>query len=710
MKRCVSVPKFPGKIFSGKWHRRKFFTGDENRSGNRTDIVATNIAITERVKLGRLDVARNLFDEMSQRTAVSWNAMLSGYSRWGQYEEALDLVRMMHLDGVRFTDTTFSCTLSLCANSRSSHFGKQVHGLVLKSGSESFGFVGSSLLYFYANCFRIADAERVFDELYQKNELLWDVMLVGYVKWYLKNERDSGRALHLFRKMRETGEVHPNEFSFDSVIRACGRLGNLQEGRIVHALLLKYGFESDDMVGAALIEFYCECEAIDGAKCVYRFMDNPSLKASNSLLHSLITKELFGDAEKIFDSLHDVNAVTCNLMIKGYALQGRTDDSIKLFEKMPCKSIISSNTMISIYFRNNEIDKAIKLFKETMEERNSATWNAVISGYTQNKKYDEALEVFVEMLKRSVERTRSTFSVLLHSCSCLSCLLQGQVIHGHIAKTPLESNVYVGTSLIDMYSKCGSITDARKSFTAISSANVAAWTALINGYSQHGIHSRAISLFNSMLEQRIQPNSATLTAVLSSCVHSGLVHEGLRLFLSMEETYRVKPSVEHYACVVNLLGRAGLLKEAADFVEQMPIEPDEVIYGALINACWLWQHTRTAKRVAEKILNLEPKTASANVVLSNMSADSSNWEEKMNMRKRLVCSDMKKDPGLSWIELNGKVHVFSAGDSHHLHSDLIYRTIDHLTANFETFLNRAESGYALVTYPVYRLHSGSDLV
>uniref|UniRef100_A0A7N2LFB1 Pentatricopeptide repeat-containing protein n=1 Tax=Quercus lobata TaxID=97700 RepID=A0A7N2LFB1_QUELO len=537
---------------------------------------------------------------MPIRIIVSWNTMISGYSKWWQYYEALKLTSIMHGSNIKLNETTFLTTLSVCAHSWSVCEGEELHCLVLKSGFERFELVGSALLYLYASSIDIEGAKQVFDELHSENELLWSLMLVGYVQcnlmsealdvfnkmpsrdvmvWttlisgYARSEDGNEWALELFRRMSGSGGMEPNEFTLDCVIRACGRLGSLREGRIAQGLLIKYGFEFDQLIASALIEFYCDCEAIDEAKRVYDWMGKPGLNASNSLIGGLIFMGRIVDAEFIFGRLVEKNPVSYNLMIKGYAMSGQAEESEKLFNRMMERTIVSLNTVISVYSRNGEIDKALKLFEETKGERNPVTWNSIMSG---------------------------------------------ELLHAHVIKTPFESNAYVGTFLVDMFSKCGSISNAQKSFSSISSPNVAAWTALINGYAHHGLGSKAILLFEEMLKQGAVPNGATFVGILSACGRAGLVDEGMKFFHLMQKCYGVTPTLEHYACVVYLLGRSGHLQEAEEFIKAMPIEADGVVWGALLSACRFWTKMELIGSVAEKIFNLDPKAVSAHFILSNM--------------------------------------------------------------------------------------------
>ncbi|XP_060203801.1 pentatricopeptide repeat-containing protein At2g13600-like [Lycium barbarum] len=678
-----------------------------------SNVVSTNISITKLAKKGSLQQARNLFDKMPVRTVVSWNTMISGYSQWEKFTEALTLVALMHSSYVKLNESTFSSVLSVCARSQSINRGKQVHGLVLKSGYQSFELVGSALLYFYSTCHEIEDARVVFDVLHYENELLWSLMLVGYVKCNLltdaleffrqmptrdivawttlisgcsKVEGGCQKALELFRSMREDNKVVPNEFTLDCVLRVCGRLGSLYEGRALHGLVVKFGFEWDHSVSGALIDFYCNCEVLDDAMLVYSALVNPSLNDSNLLIGGLISAGRIEESRYLFDGLIKRDHVY-NLMIKGYAMSGQVEESKRLFLELPDRNLTPINTMISVYSRNGDIDKAVELFEEVKAQENSVTWNSMISGYTQNHQHESALKLYTTMRRLSISQTRSTFSALFHACSCLGSLQQGQLIHTDLIKTPFESNNYVGTALVDMYSKCGSLNDAQASFHSIAFPNVAAWTALINGYAHHGLGSEALVLFHQMLDEGIDPNAATFVGVLLACTCVGLVGEGTRLFHVMQERYGIAPTLEHYTCLVDLLGRSGHLHEAEKLVNRMTIEPDSVIFVALLNACWFWMDVEVGERVAEKLFSLDPKSTSGCVIISNMYAGFGRWWEKMRVRKALKKLQYKKDPGYSWIELNNKVQFFSVDNRTHPLCDIIYSTLENLTANVDSEIN-----------------------
>ncbi|XP_051122983.1 pentatricopeptide repeat-containing protein At4g02750-like [Andrographis paniculata] len=672
------------------------------------DVVTTNKAITFRCQTGEIDVARHLFDTMPERTTVSWNTMITGYSNWKMVPEALGLISLMHHSDVKLNETTFSMSLSLCGRAQLLAGGKQIHGLVIKSEHRRFKFVGSALLFMYANCLEIADGHKVFDELRQENELLWSLMLAGYVEcnlmseavsvfermprqgvveWttliagYVKSEGGCKKALEMFKMMRSDCQAVPNEFTLDCVVRACAILEDMPGGRAIHGLVVKVGVESECSIGTSLIFLYWNCKSRDDAKKVYGGMFSPSLNASNELIRGLIKLGQVDEAELIFSKMAERNPVSYHQMIKGYAMCGQVVDAERLFSQMPVRLLTSLNTMISVYTRNGDMDRALDLFEKVKGEGNPVTWNSMITGYVHNDQHEKALQLYLTMHGLSISRTRSTFSVLFQACACLGSLRQAEVFHAHLEKTPFSSNVYVGTALINMYSKCGSIASTRAAFRCITSPNVAAWTALINGHADHGLGSGAISLFKLMLERDVVPNAATFVAVLSACARAGFLKEGLRYFHQMEEQYGISPSLEHFTCVVDLLGRTGLVHEAEEFIEGMPMEADKVLLNALLHACWFWMDMRTGERVARKMFALDPNPSPACVMMSNMYSSSGKWGQHLKMRDILKEWRVNKDPGCSWIDVNNRTHVFSVDYRSHPKTDMIYSILKSLKVN-----------------------------
>lgn len=634
--------------------------------------------------------------------------MITGYSKWNLIPNALSFISLAHYSNVKFNETTFSISLSVCGRAQPLSNGKQVHGLLFKSGYQRLKFVGSALLYLYANSCQIEDGWKVFDELHQENELLWSLMLVGYVEcnsmaeaqsffsrmprrgvveWstlisgYVKSEAGCKKALEVFKMMRENGEAVPNEFTLDSVVRGCGRMGDLWSGRAIHGLVIKFGFENDCSIGRALIALYSSCESMDDAKNVCGYTSSLLVTDLNELIRGLLKLGKMKEAELIFNNMAEKDFISYNQMMKGYGRCGRVGESERLFMQMPTKVLSSLNTMISVYARNGELDKALELFQKARLEGSPVSWNSMISGYIHNDQHENALQLYLTMSRSSISPTTSTFAVLFYACACLGSLQQGQLLHAHLAKTPFSSYVCAGTALVDMYSKCGSIANARVAFSCISSPSSAAWTALINGHAHHGLGSNAVTLFNLMLEKGVNPNTATFVAVLSACARAGLLSKGMRLFQSMKEQYGINPTKEHLTCVVELLGRSGLLQEAEELIQTTPIETDRVLLATLLHASLSWMDMELAKRVAQKMLDLDPNTPAAYVIMSNIYSRSGNWGQKLKVRDALKEQGFKKEPGCSWIEINNRSHVFHVNCRNHPNSDMIYATLESLKLN-----------------------------
>nr|KYP49821.1 Pentatricopeptide repeat-containing protein At4g02750 family [Cajanus cajan] len=384
---------------------------------------------------------------------------------------------------------------------------------------------------------------------------------------------------------------------------------------------------------------------------------------------------------------HVGKVISINISLAQRFKMGKLEEARHLFDQMAHRTVSSWNTMISGYSRWGRYPEALTLVSfmhRSCVTLNEVSFSAVLSACARSGSLLLGKQVHSLLLKSGYER--STFSVLFRACSSLCSFRQGQLLHAHLVKTPFQVNVYVGTALVDFYSKCGHLADAQRSFSSIFTPNVAAWTALINGHAYHGLGSEAILLFRSMLLQGVVPNAATFVGVLSACSHAGLVSEGLRIFHSMQRCYGVTPTIEHYTCVVDLLGRSGHVKEAEEFIIKMPIEADGIIWGALLNASWFWKEMKVGERAADKLFSLDPNPTFAFVVLSNIYAILGRWGQKTRLRKKLQSLELRKDPGCSWIELNNDIHLFSVEDKTHPYSDVIYTTVEHITATINSII------------------------
>ncbi|XP_058070709.1 pentatricopeptide repeat-containing protein At4g16470 [Magnolia sinica] len=344
--------------------------------------------------------------------------------------------------------------------------------------------------------------------------------------------------------------------------------------------------------------------------------------------------------------------------------------------------------LVILYAKKGDLETAHRLLAK-IPERNLVSWNAMISGYVQKGLEEEGLNLYHGMRRVGLKPDQFTFASVFRACAGLATLEEGKQAHGVMIKTQIKGNIVVNSALVDMYFKCSSPDDGRRIFDKSSERNVVMWTALISGYGQHGCVEEVLGLFHRMIDEGFRPNYITFLAVLSACSHGGLITEGQMYFSSMTRDFKIKPSGEHYAAMVDLLGRAGRLDEAYDLVWKSPCKQHAVIWGALLGACRVHGDIELAKITAKRFFELEPENAGKYVVLSNAFAGFGLWENVAVVREMMKQSGMSKEPGCSWIEVQREVHTFFVGDKSHEQTEQIYEMIRELACILK------EEGYVL---------------
>ncbi|KAI7998336.1 Pentatricopeptide repeat-containing protein [Camellia lanceoleosa] len=362
---------------------------------------------------------------------------------------------------------------------------------------------------------------------------------------------------------------------------------------------------------------------------------------------------------------------------QGYANNIRFEEALELFERMPERDIPSWNAMITGFIQNGNLKKADKLFNE-MPDKNVISWTTMITGYIQDGQSEVALRIFSRMqAANGVKPNQGTFVSVLAACSSLAGLSEGHQIHQVICKTVHQNGAFVISALINMYSKCGELSTARKMFDDGFAGQRAliSWNGMIAAYAHHGCGDEAISLFKEMQNLGIKPNDVTYVGLLAACSHAGLVDEGLKYFDELIKDKSIQVRQDHYSCLVDLCGRAGRVKEAFDFIQRLPIEPSGSVWGAFLAGCYVHGNTNMGKLAAKRLLELEPENAGTYMLLSNIYAPSGKWKEAARLRLKMKDKGLKKQPGCSWIDVGNKVHVFVVGDKSHSKANLIYSLI-----------------------------------
>ncbi|PKA64546.1 Pentatricopeptide repeat-containing protein [Apostasia shenzhenica] len=337
-------------------------------------------------------------------------------------------------------------------------------------------------------------------------------------------------------------------------------------------------------------------------------------------------------------------------------------------------STVLSAALMDVYCKCGQVLLARKIFDE-MPERNLVCWNIMIKGHVEDSNYMEALNLFRKMQFRGIKADKVTMASLVLACAHLGALELGKWLHAYIKREGIETDVVLGTALVDMYAKCGSVNNAVNMFDEMPRRDVMTWTALIGGLATCGHGEKALQMFEEMRANGMKPDSVTFVGVLTACSHAGLVEEGRAHFDSMSALYGIQPTVEHYGCMMDLFGRAGDLEKAAELVRTMPVSPDYFVLGGLLGACRIHGNVAIAESTSRRLLELHPDHGGTYVLLSNIYSSMGKWDEAEGVRELMEERNVRKPPGCSMVEIDGEVHEFFVGDETHPRSPEIYAMV-----------------------------------
>ncbi|KAE8039248.1 hypothetical protein FH972_011676 [Carpinus fangiana] len=611
-------------------------------------------------------------------------------------------------------------TLSLINQCTSTKHLKQVHAQMLRTGLFFDSFSASKLITASALLpFSSLDyARQVFDQIPQPNLYTWNIIIRAYA-----SSPDPTQSHLIFLQMLHQCEHFPDKFTFPFVLKAASGLKAFRVGRVFHGMVIKASLNSDVFILNSLVHFYGSSGDLDLAYGLFMKIPRKDVVSWNSMITAFVqggypegALELFREMEKENVKPNDVtmvgvlsactkkldlefgrwvcsyierneisvNLTLSNAMLDMYWKCGGIEDAKRLFDKMLEKDIFSWTTMLDGYAKLGEYHEARHVF-DAMPCQDIAAWNALISAYEQNGKPKEALAIFRELqLRKDAKPDEVTLVCTLSASAQLGAMDLGRWVHVCIEKQGINLNCHLMTSLIDMYTKCGDVEKALGVFYSAERKDVFVWSAMIGGLAMHGRGRAAIDLFSKMLEAKVKPNSVTFTNVLCACSHTGLVNEGRTLFYQMEPVHGVVPEDKHYACMVDILGRSGLLEEAVELIEKMPMVPTASVWGALLGSCRLHGNIELAEQASSRLLELDPGNHGAYVLLSNIYAKIGKWDRVSGLRKVMRDSGLKKEPGCSSIEVNGIVHEFLAGDNCHPLSKEIYSKLDEIAARLKS--------------------------
>ncbi|XP_015698307.2 pentatricopeptide repeat-containing protein At3g29230-like [Oryza brachyantha] len=495
-------------------------------------------------------------------------------------------------------------------------------------------------------------ARTVFDSVSaaSANVYLWTAAISAYARCAAPSSSSSSpavaaEAVVLFGLMLRSGP-RPNAFTVTSVVKCCSKLRAVHEGLQVHGFLAKAGVGSSVHVGAALLDLYGNIGYV-------------------------------GDARRVFDEMPQRNIVVENTMVACNVRAGDLAAAREVFDGMTEKDPISWNTLMSGYLHTGDAAAARGLFDE-MPLRNLNSWNIMIAACSEEGLWVDAVMVFNRMRVIGFKPDAATMAVLMSACAQLGSLAVAGQVHGLLQKCYVEMNCHVQNSLIDMYAKCGSISQAQFLFNETYPKDAVSYNVMITAFAHHGHARDALELFNLMVDVGLQPDAITFLGVLSACAHAGLVDNGKHYFESMRTTYAVPQSSDHYACMVDLYGRAGLIEEAHYFVKTMTVKPHAGVWGALLSACRQHCNVDVGEIAAKELIRIEPKNPGNYVLLRNTLARGQQWDGVENVHQSMRGKGIDKTAGCSWVEVDSVLHEFLAGDFCHPSFVGISTILEHL--------------------------------
>ncbi|XP_020165275.1 pentatricopeptide repeat-containing protein At3g26540 [Aegilops tauschii subsp. strangulata] len=598
-----------------------------------------NRAIESLAACGGLADARELFDLMPRRDGGSWNAIIYASSRAGKPTEALSLFADMYSRGVRPNDVTMASVLACCSECLNPCGAQQLHGHISKRDFQSNVILGTALVDVYGKCHLLADARQAFDGISEPNAISWNVIIRRYL---LAGMGDM--AAEMFFRMVRAG-VRPLVYTVSHALLACRDNNALEEGRCMHTFVLRHGYEHHIHVRSSVVDMYAKCGAIDAAQRLFNVAPVKDVIMSTSILSGLASCGRIGDAKRVFDRMQERNLVSWNAMLTGYIRSSDLTGALHLFQQMrketkelddvtlgsvlnACTGMLDirkgeevhafafkcgllsypflKNALVRMYSKCGCLRSAELLLQFEMGERDRYSWNSLISGYERHSMSEAALHALSEM-QSEVTPNQSTFSSALAACANIFLLKHGMEIHAYMIRSGYEIDDILQSALIDMYCKCRLFDYGIRIFEAQPSRDVILWNSMILGCAYSGKGEYGLELFDEMQAQGIKADSVTFLGALVSCISEGHVGLGKSYFTLMTEE-SILPRMEHYECMIELLGKHGHMVELEDFVDHMPFEPPTTMWLRIFDCCREYGNRKLGERAAKCINDSNPQT------------------------------------------------------------------------------------------------------
>ncbi|OAY63699.1 pentatricopeptide repeat-containing protein At1g71420 [Ananas comosus] len=586
--------------------------------------------------------------------------------------------------------SSFATLLHACSRLRLLLLGRSLHRRLLLLPPSPSPFLSNHLLNMYAQCGRLDLARHVFNSMTLRNLVSYTALLTAYIHHGLHD-----LAFHLLPRMLP--HHIPNEFALAAALSSCTAAFHPLRGYLLHALATKTSLNINPFVANALITFYSTTD-VDSAWLVFCSLPTKTLVSYNSMIAAFLRNHQPGNSLTLFGQMHRASLPFDRATLLG-VIPSCTD--LRHCGQLHCLAI-KTNSLLEVEVATafvksysaleGDFDEYYKIFCGA-KDHDIVSWTGIMTSCA-DKEPEKAALLFHQLRHEGPKPDRYTFSIAVKVSAGFATARYCSSLHPLILKSGFGDDTVVLNALIHAYARCGSIDSAEHIFEQLMDRDEVSWNSMIKAYAAHGRGKEAISIFEDMVKH-VAPDSATFVGLLTACSHGGLVDEGRGIFKMMHEVYNISPQLDHYACMVDILGRNGNIKEAYDLIDELPVRPDSVIWSALLGACRKHGEMQIGEKAAKKLMELEPKNSIGYVMISNLYCESGNLGDGAFARKEMKVCGVKKEPGLSWIEIANRVHEFSAGARRHPQRELIYVELYKLAEKLK------EMGYVAQTRLVF---------
>ncbi|KAF5474845.1 hypothetical protein F2P56_006705 [Juglans regia] len=636
-------------------------------NGYSSDAYIASSLINFYAKFGFTGTAHKVFDVMPERNVVPWTAVIGCYSRMGDVCTAFSMYNEMRGQGIQPTSVTLLTMLS--GAPELTHL-QCLHSCAVLYGFESDIALANSILNVYGKCGSVEDAKEFFEFMDSRDIVSWNSLISGYAQ--IGNIRE---VFHNLDRMRIEG-MEPDQLTFGSLLSVTATQSNLKLGKMVHGKILRAGFYLDAHVETSLVVMYLKCGNSDIAFKIFEQIPSRDVVLWTAMISGLVQNDCADEALKVFcqmlKSRVEPSTATIASALAACAQLGSFDLGTSvhgfILRQGMTLDIPAQNSLVTMYAKCGHLDQSCAVF-DRMARRDLVSWNAIVAGYAQNGLVCKALILFGRM-RTALQRPDSVTVVsLLQGCASIGALHQGKRIHNFVIRSCLTPCILVDTALVDMYSKCGYLDTAQKCFDGMSQQDLVTWSTIIAGYGSHGKGETALRMYSDFIRTGIEPNHVIFLSVLSACSHNGLVHQGLSIFQSMTDDFGIAPNLEHRACIVDLLSRAGRVEEAYNYYKRLFPEPSVDVLGILLDACRANGKDEICEIIARDVLMLRPVNAGNYVQLAHSYASMNRWDGVGEVWTQMRSLGLKKLPGWSFIELYGTITTFFSDHNSHPQSE-----------------------------------------